>query len=84
MARVKPTQALQERLRRLIEKGEAVLAIHHPNPPNVIGFPTLDTQVFNEWRAQSLALLHELLGSEHTSTRMSYRTGRRKGIPSLR
>jgi hypothetical protein len=54
-----------ERLDRLIAKGEAVLRTHRPNPPNVIGFPTLDSGAFAEWRTQSLSCLVTVLGDAH-------------------
>ncbi len=45
------------RLDKLIEKGEEVLKTHKPNPPNVIGFPTLDSGKFTAWQAQCLNYL---------------------------
>jgi REase_DpnII-MboI len=54
-----------ERLDQLITKGEAVLRTHRPHPPNVIGFPTLDSGAFTEWRTQALACLVSLLGEGH-------------------
>lgn len=54
-----------EQTERLIKKGEAVLATHQPNPPNVIGFPTLNTADFSEWQTQSLSFIVNLLGSDH-------------------
>jgi hypothetical protein len=54
-----------ERLDQLIAKGEAVLRTHRPNPPNVIGFPTLDAGAFTEWRTQALACLNSILGDGH-------------------
>jgi hypothetical protein len=53
------------RLDQLIEKADQVLATHRPNPPNVIGFPTLGSGPFAEWQAQSLAFLVNLLGDDH-------------------
>lgn len=58
-------EELAERAKALIQKGESVLASHRPNPPNVIGFPTLDTSLFNEWRTQSLSFLVQVAGSGH-------------------
>ena len=55
-----------ERLDRLIKKGNAALATHKPNPPNVIGFPTLDAGAFSEWRAQCLTALRDVAGTNHT------------------
>jgi hypothetical protein len=54
-----------KRLQGLILKGEAVLKTHTPNPPGVIGFSTLDSGPFAEWRTQSLSCLISLLGSGH-------------------
>jgi hypothetical protein len=56
---------LLKRLDELIAKADAVLATHTPNPPNVIGFPTLDSGAFTEWQTQSLAFLVNLLGNDH-------------------
>lgn len=55
-----------ERIGQLIEKGEAVLRTHRPNPPNVIGFPTLEAGAYAGWRSQSISLLSSMLGTEHT------------------
>ena len=54
------------RLEALLQKADAVVATHRPNPPNVIGVPTLDSQAFTEWQTQSLAYLINLLGPGHT------------------
>jgi hypothetical protein len=58
-------ETTSRRLEDLINKGNAVLETHRPNPPNVIGFPTLDTEAFHQWRTQALALLAGTLGREH-------------------
>lgn len=58
-------QAVASRLLALADKGEEVLATHRPNPPNVIGFPTLDSGRFSEWRTQSLAFLRNVFGEGH-------------------
>lgn len=55
-----------QRLDELITKGNQVLATHRPNPPNVIGFPTLDSGAFAEWQAQVQSLLINLLTHNHT------------------
>lgn len=52
-----------EKLERLIDKGRAVLATHKPNPPNVIGFPTLDNSAFANWKTQALAFLESRFSS---------------------
>lgn len=54
-----------ERLEQLILKGESVLQTHRPNPPNWIGFTTLDSGAFTEWKTQSLTCLVSLLGEGH-------------------
>jgi hypothetical protein len=40
-----------ERIKQLLEKAEKVKATHKPNPPGVIGFPTLDEDAFFEWKS---------------------------------
>ncbi|WP_420463375.1 hypothetical protein [Candidatus Palauibacter sp.] len=59
------SQRFRVRIDRLLAKGSAVLGTHSPDPPGVIGFPTLDHGAFTEWRAQSLSLLTNLLGTDH-------------------
>ena len=59
------TQSFKKRIKRLLAKGNAVLQTHSPNPPNIIGFPTLSDGAFAEWRTQSLSLLTNLLGAKH-------------------
>lgn len=54
-----------EQVEQLIAKGEAVLATHRPNPPNVIGFSTLDSGAFAEWDSQSQSFLTRVLGQDH-------------------
>lgn len=58
-------QRVVERLDDLIQKADAVLATHTPNPPNVIGFPTLNFNAYSEWQTQSLSFLVNLLGDDH-------------------
>lgn len=60
------SQRFQARIEMLLEKGITVLDTDSPNPPGVIGFPTLDPGFFAQWRTQSLALLTNLLGAGHT------------------
>lgn len=52
-----------EKVNRLIEKGKDVLATHTPNPPHVIGFPTLNTGDFATWKTQSLSFLERHFSS---------------------
>ena len=58
-------EKILKRIAELIQKGENVLATHRPNPPNVIGFPTLDSGKFVEWQTQVLNFLINLLGENH-------------------
>lgn len=60
--------SLTERIENLIAKGNAVLATHTPNPPNVIGYPTLSDGLFEEWRTQSLRLLTTSAGQKDPYT----------------
>lgn len=53
-----------ERLQQLIQKGQVVLQTHRPNPPNVIGFPTLDSGQFTAWQTQVLSYLQTNLPAE--------------------
>lgn len=52
-----------ERLEKLIDKGKAVLATHKPNPPRVIGSPTLEVSVFTTWKTQALSFLETKFSS---------------------
>jgi len=52
-----------ERVEKLIQKGYETLSTHKPNPPNFIGFPTLDSGSFAAWKSQSLSFLESRLPS---------------------
>lgn len=52
-----------EILEKLIQKGYETLSTHKPNPPNFIGFPTLDSGSFAAWTSQSLSFLESRLPS---------------------
>ena len=65
---MKLDERIRDRANALVAKGHAVLATHRPNPPGAIGFPTLNTQEYANWRSQSLAFLTDLLGPEHVYT----------------
>lgn len=43
-----------ERVQRLLDKGKEVRATNRPNPPNIMGFPTLDSGAFAAWKSQAL------------------------------
>ena len=66
---MKLDKRIRTRAVALVEKGHSVISTHRPHPPNVIGFPTLDTQEYANWRSQSLAFLTDLLGPEHVYTK---------------
>jgi len=53
---------LVERIQQLLEKAEKVKATHRPNPPNVIGFPTLDEDAFFEWKSGVENLIIKITG----------------------
>jgi len=55
---------LIERIKQLEEKAQRVKATHKPNPPNVIGLPTLDDDIFNEWKANAENLILKVSGSD--------------------
>jgi hypothetical protein len=55
---------LIERIKQLEEKAQRVKATHKPNPPNVIGFPTLDDDIFNEWKANAENLILKVSDSD--------------------
>lgn len=59
------TERAVARLDSLIVKGQAVLGTHRPNPTGIVGFPTIESGAFTEWRTQSLVCLESLLGSAH-------------------
>lgn len=61
-------ERILQRIGLLIAKGQSVLQTHTPNAPGVIGFPTLETGPFNEWRSQSLVALRDIVGDGHTYT----------------
>jgi hypothetical protein len=74
-----------QRLDALLQKADRVLSTHRPNPPNVIGFTTLDSQTFTEWQTQSLTYLINLLGPDHTyvqSFREQIKSGYRGTVES--
>ena len=54
-----------DRLKRLVAKGEQVLASWQPPGHGAAGAGAVDREKFGEWRAQSLAALTQLLGAQH-------------------
>jgi hypothetical protein len=55
-----------EKVDKLIQKGHEVLRTDRPNPPGVIGFPTLDSEAFSAWQTQCLYFLESILPSVST------------------
>lgn len=53
----------------LITKSDQVLRTHKQNPPNVIGFPTLDPTAFAAWRSQAQSFILSTVGSDHAYAR---------------
>lgn len=58
-------QHIIDRIDALIQKADRVVATHRPNPPGVIGFPTLSDAEFSEWQTQALSFLINTLGANH-------------------
>jgi hypothetical protein len=56
---------IAQRIDELIHKGDKTIATHSSNPPGMIGFATLETGIFTEWRTQTLSLLINFLGQDH-------------------
>jgi uncharacterized protein (TIGR02391 family) len=54
------------RLNQLIADADAVLRTHTPNPPNIIGFPTLEEEAFRKWKASSENIISSICGSDST------------------
>lgn len=52
-----------EKVEKLIQKGNEVLSTYKPNPPNMIGFPTLDNGAFATWKTRSLSFLESNFSS---------------------
>lgn len=70
------------RVEGLIKKGERVLATNRPPPSNTFGFPnTVDTQLFAEWRSQSLTCLTSCFPDDHPYVR-SFESACEKGHTS--
>ncbi|KDN55525.1 PD-(D/E)XK nuclease domain-containing protein [Flavobacterium seoulense] len=70
-----------ERLEQLIDKGQAVLRTHVPNPPNMIGFTTLNGGQFTAWQTQTLSYLQSNLSSENQYI-LSFRANVKRGYTS--
>ena len=58
-------QRVVDRIDRLLEKGAQVLASVKSPPPGVIAISRADSQLFSEWRTQTLSFLTGALGPDH-------------------
>lgn len=56
------TENLARRLNQLISQADTVRSTHTPNPPNVIGFPTLNKGQFQQWKVSSENLIQTICG----------------------
>jgi len=81
----------KERIEQLIQKGHAVLQTHRPNPPNVIGFSTLDSGQFTAWQTQVMNYLtsnlpadNQYLISFRTNVTGGYKSSVEQGIGLLK
>jgi len=70
---MKLDERIQKRLVSLIDKGESVLRTKKPPPSDVVGFFTVDTRRYAEWRSQELAMLTQVFGSAHTYAGREFR-----------
>ncbi|MFD2574684.1 hypothetical protein ACFSUS_28910 [Spirosoma soli] len=70
-----------ERLEQLVQKGNDVLRTHVPNAPNIIGFPTLDSQAFTAWQSQVLHYLQTNLSNDNQYV-ISFRENVKRGFKS--
>lgn len=57
-------QKFLERIDQLLQKADKVKMTHKPNPPNVIGFTTLNDTVFLEWKTNSEQLIILITGKD--------------------
>lgn len=78
------------RIQQLVIKGGDVLKTHTPNPPNMIGFTTLNEGQFAAWKTQVLNYLHSNLetGNQYIlsfekDVRKAYLTSVQQGIGIL-
>lgn len=72
-----------ERLEAMTNKAGQLMATYTRAPSNFIGHEGwVDTDVFAEWRTQSLNLLRQLLGSDHTYSQAFEEATTKPGAPS--
>lgn len=72
-----------ERLAAMLEKADALLKTYTSPPDNFIGFEGwVDSDLFAEWRTQSLVLLSQCLGADHGYTRSFEERTEKPSVPS--
>lgn len=72
-----------ERLAAMLEKADALLKTYTSPPDNFIGFEGwVDSDLFAEWRTQSLVLLSQCLGADHGYTRSFKERTEKPSVPS--
>ncbi len=72
-----------ERLNELIHKAYNLMDTFEAPGPNMIGFEGwVDTELFAEWRAQSLVLLKGIFGNDHQYSISFENDTNRPGMPS--
>jgi hypothetical protein len=81
---VSADERLLGRLDELIATAGQVLATHKPNPPERLGFPTLDERAFTEWQTQCLTFLTDLYGDDHVYVQRFRSTVRGRDRRSVR
>ena len=76
-------QRVADRIKAMLEKADVLLKTYKAPPSNFIGFEGwVDTELFAEWRAQSLVVLRQSLGSEHQYTRAFEEGTEKSNMPS--
>ncbi|MDX6288130.1 MAG: hypothetical protein QOG53_3615 [Frankiales bacterium] len=80
---MKLDQKAADRLVAMLAKADDLLKTYKSPPSNFIGFEGwVDSELFAEWRAQSLVLLRQSLGREHQYTRSFQEGTEKESVPS--
>jgi hypothetical protein len=76
-------QRAADRIAALLDKAAALQKTYQAPPDNFIGFEGwVDSELFAEWRTQSLVVLRQLLGQEHQYTRSFEKGTEESNVPS--
>jgi hypothetical protein len=76
-------QRTLDRIEAMLEKADALLQTYKAAPSNFIGFEGwVDTELFAEWRTQSLVVLRQSLGPEHQYTLAFEDSTKKSNVPS--